>query len=254
MVYVEYFEGGKTPDFKQFEPGKRGRKRDQMQAIRMGDLVGVRYNIKTADDDFEIYNAVNDPKEITNLASKPDYAKIQETMKAKVLQVRHPDAEAPRPYDTVAIPADKIAAKLLPGLSWQYYAGKFPWVAKTDGLIVTTKGTSQSINGTEIGRHSGMVCYQGFIQIPADGHYTFSLQVSGKAYLRLHEATLIDADFGYQSGTSLTQSVNLKAGAHTITLYYLLPESGDPRVILKCIDQNGADIGGKQEVFSHSKS
>jgi hypothetical protein len=249
LVYVEYFEGGKTPDFKEFEASKRGRKRDQMQAIRLGDLVGVRYAIKTADDDFEIYNAISDLKEITNLATRPGYAKIQEAMKAKILQLRHPDAEAPRPYDNEPIPADKVAAKLLPGLSWKYYAGKFPWVAKMDGLVSTIKGTSQMVNGTEAGSKQGMVCYQGFIKIPVDGHYTFSLQASGKAYLRLHEATLIDADFGYQQGTVLTQEVNLKAGAHAITLYYLLPEGGTPQVTLKCIGQDGIDIGGKDKVF-----
>ncbi|MBB6108320.1 Arylsulfatase A [Mucilaginibacter lappiensis] len=249
LVYVEYFEGGKTPDFKEFEPGRRGRKRNQMQAIRMGDLVGVRYAIKTADDDFEIYNAVNDPKEISNLASKPGYAKIQEAMKAKVLQVRHADAEAPRPYDTVPVPADKVEGRLLPGLFWEYYAGKFPWVAKTDGLTANSTGTSKNITGNEAGHKPGMVCYHGFIKIPADGHYTFSLQVSGKAYLRLHEATLIDADFGYQPGTVLTQTVNLKEGAHAIALYYLLPESGMPKVTLKCTDQNRIDISGKNLVF-----
>jgi len=252
LVYVEYFEGGKTPDFKEFEAGKRGRQRNQMQVIRMGDLVGVRYAIKTANDDFEIYNALNDPKEINNLASRPGYAKIQEAMKAKVLQVRHPDAEAPRPYDTVAVPADKIMTKLLPGLSWEYYAGKFPWVAKTDGLTITSKGTSQRVNGTEAGYKPGMVAYHGFIKIPADGHYTFSLQVSGKAYLRLHEATLIDADFGYQPGTVLTQGVNLKASNHAITLYYLLPEGGTPQVTFKCTGQDGVDIDGKDQVFSHT--
>ena len=34
-----------------------------MQLIRFGKYSGVRYNIKDAQDNFEIYNVVTDPKQ-----------------------------------------------------------------------------------------------------------------------------------------------------------------------------------------------
>ena len=52
-VYVEYFEPGRTPKFAQFEPGHRERIRRQMQALRLGDFIGVRYDIARQSDDFE---------------------------------------------------------------------------------------------------------------------------------------------------------------------------------------------------------
>ncbi|MEO6135163.1 MAG: arylsulfatase, partial [Ginsengibacter sp.] len=68
-VYVEYFESEKTPGFEQYVPAHRNRKRGEMQVIRMGDFVGVRYNIKSANDDFEIYNIMTDPQQANNLAA-----------------------------------------------------------------------------------------------------------------------------------------------------------------------------------------
>jgi arylsulfatase A-like enzyme len=245
-VYSEYFEGGKTPDFKEFEVSRRGRKRDQMQMIRMGNLVGVRYEITSADDNFEIYDVVKDPKESINLALKPGFEAIQAQMKAKVLQIRHADKEAPRPYDSAAIPASKVSGKLHTGFGWQFYQGNFPWVISEKGLSADEKGTCNNINGKEASDKKGIICYEGFIKIPADGKYTFLLQTTGKAYLRLHEATLIDEDFGYASGTQLFQYANLKAGLHPVKLYYLNTANTSSDIQLKLKSENGdwADISG----------
>jgi len=242
LVYVEYYEGGKTPNFKEFEASRRGRKRDQMQVIRMGDLVGVRYQIKTADDDFEIYNAITDPKEIDNLALKPGYESTQAQMKAKVLQARHADTEAPRPYDSVAIPSVDITTKLLPGIGWKYYKGSFPWVANSMGLTAISEGTSPGIDGNKTSGMPGMLCYEGFINIPADGFYTFSLQSPGKAYVRLHEATLIDADFGYVPGKMIEQRVRLKAGMHPVKFNYLIPLKTTSKIQFLCKNDKGESI------------
>ncbi|SDT60533.1 Arylsulfatase A [Mucilaginibacter mallensis] len=247
LVYVEYYEGGRTPNFKEFETSRRNRKRDQMQMIRMGGLVGVRYQVKSADDDFEIYDVVKDPKEADNLALKPGYEKIQAQMKTKVLQVRHPDAEAPRPYDNVLIPADTVAGELISGVSWKFYKGNFPWVISEKNLNPNEKGKSKSVSGQEADNKPGMICYEGFIKIQADSKYTFSMQTTGNAYLRLHQATLIDEDFGYQPNTELTRDVYLKAGYHAIKLNYLLQKGISPQLKLKWKSDKGdwTDIDGK---------
>lgn len=232
LVYVEYFEGGNTPDFAAFAPNHRGRKRGQMQMIRWGDLAGVRYQIKSADDDFEIYDVVKDPKQIDNLALESGYLKLQEQMKAKVLQLRHPDGEAPRPYDEALIPASIFSKKLRPGIAWGFYPGNFSWVISEKNLKPGKKGVSKSLRGSEANQHSGLICYEGYIQVPADGRYTFSMKTSGKAYLRLHEATLIDEDFGYKEGTAIVKDIYLKAGYHQIKLNYLQKAGVSPELEL----------------------
>jgi hypothetical protein len=216
-----------------------------MQAIRMDNLVGVRYNIQSAADDFEIYNVISDPKETTNLATRPAYLSIQEKMKDKVLQVHRPDAEAPRPYDKDAIPADKNVKAASPGLSWSFYKGKFPWVIKPAGSIPDKKGVS---NDLKITFNNGATLFTGYIKIPADGQYTFSLAVNGKAFMRLHETALIDEDYGYISGENRQQAVNLKAGLHAISIYYL-PGQAKPEIKLSCADAIGKILSVKNCFF-----
>jgi arylsulfatase A-like enzyme len=76
-----------------------------MQAIRIGDFKGIRYNIKNHADDFEIYNVVSDPQEKTNLSSS--MRELNQTMKDKVLQVRLVNSSASRPYDSHPIAGTK---------------------------------------------------------------------------------------------------------------------------------------------------
>ena len=219
QVYVEYTEGGNTPDFKSFEASRRGRKRNQMQMIRIGDLAGVRYNIKSADDDFEIYDVVKDPKETNNLGGNPAYRSLQEKMKAKVLQGRRVDAEAPRPYDAALIPAVKPQIKLIPGISWKFFKGDFPWVVTEKGRTPAQKGTTASLNTTKTPKTAGMVLYEAWFKATKDGAYSFSIESNGKAYVRLHEAELLDADYGYSPGQEISNTVKLKAGYHPIKIY-----------------------------------
>ncbi|MBF9252706.1 sulfatase-like hydrolase/transferase [Pontibacter sp. 172403-2] len=221
LVYVEYFHAGETPDFEEFGESKRNRRRDQMQMLRLGNLVGVRYQITSASDDFEIYDVVKDPAQRVNLALQPGYEQVQEQLKAKVLQVRRSNATAGRPYDNALIPAVPASGKTAQGLAWKYVQGDFPWVAAESGQKASAHGTAKAVGGKELRKKKGMVYYEGYVQVPADGVYEFSLTTTGKAFVRLHEAILLDADFGYAAGSGLTQRVPLKAGLHPIKIAYL---------------------------------
>ncbi len=227
-VYIEYFHNGKTPVFPEFYPAHRGRVRRQMQAIRFGDLLGIRYNVMSQADDFEIYNVVTDPQERHNLADDPSHAGLQQEMKDRVLQMRRPDAEARRPYDNEPVPAVD-AANLAPGVRWTAYLGEFPWVPefaslKPDGLgRVRRPELSILPRKTDVG-----VEFSGFINVPADGEYTFYLEADSGVLLRIHEATVVDADFGYQSGTERSGKILLKAGKHPFRLYYARRKGGTP--------------------------
>lgn len=219
-LYMEYAVAGRTPDFPIFEPNHRNRLRGQMQAIRQGDLMAVRYDIKSAQDNFEIYNVAIDPKEAHNLADAPAYAAAQTRFKQLALQARRPDPEAPRPYDRDLMPAvTGITPKR--GLQWHYYQGHYPWVPNLTTLESLRSGEAVAIDEkvTSLAPDSGLR-FTGFLQVPSDGEYVIQLSTDTGAVLRLHDATIIDADFGYKAGTVVTAKVRLQAGLHPITLNY----------------------------------
>jgi hypothetical protein len=221
-IYSEYFYKGNTPGFTIFAPAHRNRYRGQMQVVRLGDYVGVRYNIQHPDDDFEIYDIVHDPQEINNLAAqKPD---LDKEMKDTALQERRPDPSAPRPYDQELVPPDAPGATV-PGVHWQAYAAAFPWLPKLDFLSATASGDAAVPDVALLPlRKDVAMLYSGFISVPADGAYTFSLAVDGKALLRIHDATVIDEDFGYTGGPRMAQ-IRLQAGLHAFRLYYMPGQS-----------------------------
>ncbi|MBP7141399.1 MAG: sulfatase-like hydrolase/transferase [Opitutaceae bacterium] len=225
-LYFEYFVNGVTPSYPDFDPSHRGRRRNQMQAVRLGDLVGVRYDVKSPDAPFEIYNVVTDPKEATNLADQPGNAGMQSRLRAISLQSRRPDATAPRPYDRELMPAIELATSSV-GLHWQACIGRFPWVPDFATLSPTATGrTAQpDLNLAEMADASG-VLFTGYLEVPADGDYVFQLDTSTRASLRLHDALVIDCDFGYRPGTAVTRSVRLAAGLHPVRLSCLRKPSG----------------------------
>lgn len=93
----------------------------------------MRYNIQNADDDFEIFNVIEDPQQSENLASQPKYKELQERLKKQVLQVRMPDSTAARPYDDALVPAITVDG-LSEGLQWSAFAAPEPWLPKVDCL------------------------------------------------------------------------------------------------------------------------
>lgn len=220
LVYVEYYQNGKTPEYSEFAAGKRGRKRNQMQMIRFGDYVGLRYDVRSAADNFGIYNVVNDPKQTTDLAGRPEMAGLQEQMKERVLQVRRPDTSAARPYDNELVPASE-APDPAPGLVWHAYPGPFPWVPHTASLKPAATGrTPRPQPGAAAEMQAGALLFEGYIRVPEDGEYTFYLRTDGGALLRIHEATVIDADYGYNGETERRASLLLERGLHPFRMTY----------------------------------
>jgi arylsulfatase A-like enzyme len=236
LVYIEYYEGGNTPNFKAFAPGHQGRKRNQMQLIRMGDYVGVRYDVKSKDDDFELYNVVKDPGERHNLAAGPGKASfasyLEQKMKDSVLQVRRPDSSAPRTYDDALVPAVSEKGKMAPGVDWKAYKGDFPWIPQVATLRPVASGFALRPDVPVGKRNNGVFYFSGYIRVPRDGEYAFYLRADAKALLRIHEATVIDADYQYAARTERVASIKLKAGLHPFGLYYERPVKVKPALDL----------------------
>lgn len=229
QVYIEYENNGKTPMFDEFAPAHRNRLRNQMQKIRMGNFVGVRYNIQSATDDFEIYNVVTDPQETKNLAGHTAYSVMQQQFKDKVLQLRMPDTGAVRPYDNALVPAI-INTSAMPGIQWKSYGGNFPWVCRVEGLMPTSTGMASTINFDNVNVQAGILYKEGYINVPADGLFTFTIKGDDGFLLRLHDAMVVDGSYHGRAGNQVSGSIHLQAGLHPFRLYYRQPLAGKPSV------------------------
>lgn len=212
-LYSEYQVGGKTPGFQQFGPDHRGRVRNQMQFIRLDDFVGVRYDVKSHADPFEIYDVIKDPGQRNDLAKqKPD---LQQAMHDAVLQRRMPNASAKRPYDAERVPpVYQTGAK--PGVAVSTYDGEFPWLPRLEDLTATA--TASAPTTEEVSGKFAAVMISGYVSIPADGEYIFALNPVGKAFFRLHDAAVIDADYGHKPGERRQGTILLKPGMHPFRL------------------------------------
>lgn len=221
QIYIEYFGNGTTPDFKEFTSEHRGLIRRQMQMIRLGDLVGIRYNIKSGADNFSIYNITNDPQESNDLSIKPEMKSVQQSMKDLCIQSRRPNETAPRPYDNELIASVK-GINTKQGINWKMYRGNYPWVPQVFSLRYTESGNSENISDILSKTGNNNVVYlEGFLDIPFDGEYKFIVNTNGKAVLRVHNATVIDADYNYFSNSSLSGSIKLKSGLHPYRIFFL---------------------------------
>jgi arylsulfatase A-like enzyme len=249
-VYVEYFNGQKTPNYVDFTPQNRGRKRNQMQTIRMGDFVGVRYDIKSQKQPFEIYNVVTDPKESKNLAST--MAPLEEKMLATVLQVRRPNSSAARPYDNELVPANPSVA-VTAGIEWKAYEGAYPWVPDLSMLKPAATGTADHPDLAKRTRDNDIgMLFTGDLKIPKDGEYTFTLEADTGALLRIHDATVIDADRGYVTGKEATGTIRLQAGLHPFRLYYARGTKGTPSLKLSWAGPGMAKDAIPADAFCHT--
>jgi arylsulfatase A-like enzyme len=233
-IYVEYNFGGTTPDYAEFEPSRRGATRNQEQVTYLDGYKGIRYNIVSNSDDFEIYDSLNDAKETTNLAgTSSTFTTLQQRMKDHVLQMRRPLADAPRPYDDDLIPPD-ATSNLVTGLDYGAFEGSFPWVPDFISLTAVTQGSCSGLDLTVRTRDDNIgLLYTGYLDVPADGTYTFYLTADSRAFLRIHDASLLDADFGYVAGTEVSASINLAAGRHAIRLSYARGTGGTPALSLQ---------------------
>lgn len=237
-VYVEYAQNQRTPDYADFEPARRNRLRQQMQSVRIGDYMGVRYDIQSPRDPFEIYNVVLDPQQRTNLASKPEFKALQEQMQRKVTQMRRPDKDAPRPYDSVYVAAEVVTGRKKGRLESKLYHTDESWVSSGYGLKALKTKRIKSLNSASLpyALHASYVV-KGYIDVPADGTYVFNFQSNGKAVFKLHDILVIDADYAYK-GEAIQEEIRLKAGLHPFRFYYR-PASSNSRFSLTYSDQRG---------------
>lgn len=92
-VYMEYSakeSRGKahTPDYRDFLASRRNAARGDQQMVYIGRYKGVRTNIQTHADPFEIDDTAQDPAERRDLKDTPEGRKLQPRMHDMVLRMR----------------------------------------------------------------------------------------------------------------------------------------------------------------------
>ncbi|MEK7950842.1 sulfatase-like hydrolase/transferase [Luteolibacter soli] len=216
-LYFEFAYGGFTSRYPEFS-NHAGDPRGQMQAIRVGDFMGVRTGISNPADPFRIYNVVTDPKEGTDLsAGRPD---LQEKMKLLATGARCKGAGISRPYDTAVIPNVAVAPVQQGGLVCRSYEGYWPWLPEFRDLLAKTEVLCPTISPEPRSRDQDVgLTFTGYLSVPTTGAYTFSLRSDSGSSLWLHDSRVIDNDYNFASSKT-SDSVYLAAGLHPIRLYY----------------------------------
>ena len=225
FLYFEYYYNGTFP----VDGGAAGlfaRKgvsaRNQLQSIRSGDFVAVRYNIASATDPFRLYNVVTDPHEDANLAGYATNAAFLATLSNLTAQVRlpEPNASDPRPYDSQLVPPTNNVATTNGLLDYALFSGAWPWVPDFDALTAVSTGKVPGLNLALAGASNNVgVSFKGFITVPTDGSYTFSLTDDSGAQMWIHECHVLDDDFNH-TGAEVSGAIVLKAGLHPFRLFY----------------------------------
>jgi arylsulfatase A-like enzyme len=246
-LYSEYSVGGRTPKYPEFHPSHRGKVRNQMQVVFVDGYKGLRTDIKSADDDFEIYDVTKDPKELKNLADAKGFAEIQTRMKARALQCRIPLKSAARPYDDALIPALAPAPIARKGIGFGMYPLTTPWIpaVRNDMAIPNPSGT---FDLKEIGfnlKDPAVVKVEAAIHIPADGLYTFTLNSNTYTMLFVHDIRLMD-ELKQANAKPRQVTLRLKKGWHPVQMLcrFIKP---NPHATLEVSGPDGEKISLKPE-------
>ena len=214
QVYIEYFNGGKTPAYGDFQPAKRNKKRKQMQVVFVDGYKGVRVDIQNHDQPFAIYDLKNDPKELKDLAGTGDqFVELQNRMQDRVLQLRRSNPSAPRPYDDIPVPPISVDPES--GWAFESYDGPFAFVPDVADLKPSKRGRSDDLSAKNV---SGAVRFRGFFSAPETGLYKVTLSTKTRAFARIHDAELIDADFGFTDAAAHQTEIRLEKGTHPVTV------------------------------------
>jgi arylsulfatase A-like enzyme len=234
IVYIEFNQAGRVPDYPEFTH-HAGEKRSNQQVIFVDGFKGVRNNITSHADPFQIYDVRTDLKEAHDLFKRPPagqsvyFTQLQQRMKDRVLQVRQIERDDPfdpstdkvesRPYDAELVPP--VIIKSAFGMEVTTYEGNWPWLPHFAELTPVKTALVKTFDVTKHlsqPTHAGL-CYRGFIKVPADGTWTFFATSDAGMNLRIHDSLVIDDDFNH-NGTEASGSIRLAAGLHPFTLSY----------------------------------
>lgn len=123
---------------------------------------------------------------------------------------------------------------MIDGVEWQAFERAYGWVPDLDFETPSANGESTRPDLAVLPRTSDIAMrFSGYLLIPQTGDYTFHLSTDARAYLRIHDMSVLDADYGYISGSQRSASVRLAAGLHPYRLDYARGTTGTPSLALE---------------------
>jgi hypothetical protein len=243
-LYSEYLGTMSGPVSKEVVARKGYKKRGQEQSVRLGDYAGVRYDIQSPNDPLKLYNIVTDPHEDHDLSSDPGVQKTLAQMRDLLITARTPNPSSPRPYDEELLPAVPAPSQI-GSLATATFQGHWPWLPDFHSLTPEKHGTADGFvlpdqlgknpkgkgpreqAGPEIG-----IDFEGYIDVPTDGIYTFTVTSDTGTVLWLHDALIVDDDYTHDDAPR-SGTIRLKAGWHPIRLFYRHePAEFQPRLMV----------------------
>lgn len=150
-------------------------------------------------------------------------------------------------------PADPVKTRRSqPGLSYQYFEGNFTTLPDFSVLTPVRAGVAtdfdvEKLSGARIDHYA--LVYNGFIEVPKDGLYTFYTYSDDGSKVYLHDKLVVDND-GSHSARLRSGHVALKKGKHPIRIAYFEDFLG--QVLQLFIRNPGAEE--RQEVSFESLS
>lgn len=230
--YSEYLGTMSGPISKAIVARKGYPKRGEEQSVRIGGFVGVRYDIESPADPLKLYNLADDVHQDHDLAADPAHQKLLAQMRDLLITARTPNPAAPRPYDDEFMPAVEKPSQI-GSLNYQMFTGRWPWLPDFRGM--TPKKTGQlpgfiipghekdligkkESNAEKAGPQEG-AAFEGFINVPADGDYLFTVTSDSGVVLWVHDSLVIDDDYTHDD-VPRSGAVRLRAGWHPLRLFY----------------------------------
>ena len=118
------------------------------------------------------------------------------------------------------------AARLVPGLRYEYYEATLHSTRALDTLPPTRSGVAAALarRGDERPEHYGLKL-SGYLMLPGEGVYDFALVSDDGSTLQIGDRLVIDHD-GFHGADEKTGAIALARGAHPITLRYIQATGG----------------------------
>jgi len=113
-----------------------------------------------------------------------------------------------------------VVGDVAPGLAYAYYEGTWDRLPDFAKLTPTATGTASGLDlGVRKRDDNFALRFTGYVEVPADGIYTFYLSSDDGSRLLIGAEVVVDND-GLHAAMELPGQVLLKAGRHPITVEY----------------------------------
>jgi hexosaminidase len=125
-----------------------------------------------------------------------------------------------RPLEPVQV------ADAVPGLAYAYYEGSFQKLPSFDELEAAANGVVDTFDLSARKRDDNFaLTFTGYVEVPADGTYTFYLSSDDGSRLLIGSDPVVDND-GLHAASEKSGQVILKAGKHPIRVEYFQAGGG----------------------------